>query len=149
MAKAKSPFDHINAIYNNQRLDYYDTLSDVNKKSFSPYVINMGISMTPDFLPVVNEANKYWDQLDNRSLYLFYSQAIPKGKYFNKWVKGVKDIDYEDWLVDLVGRKFEVSKSEAKVYLRIFYKTDEGRDDLRAICQGFGIDAKKLKKVKL
>ena len=146
---AKTPFSHIDAIYNNQRLDYYDTLSDVDKKSFSPYVINMGISMTPDFLPVVNEANKYWDQLDNRSLYLFYSQAIPKGKYFNKWVKGVKEVNYEDWLVDLISRKFETSKAEAKVYLRIFYKTDEGRDELRSICEGFGIDSKKLKKVKL
>lgn len=145
----KTPFNHIDAIYNNQRLDYYDNLSDIDKKSFSPYVINMGISMNPDFLPVVNEANKYWDQLDARSLYLFYSQAIPKGKYYNKWVKGTKDVDYEDWLVDLVGRKFEVSKSEAKTYLNIFYKTDEGRDELRSICEGFGIDAKKLKKVKL
>jgi Bacteriophage clamp loader A subunit len=146
---AKTPFNHIDAIYNNQRMDYYDNLSDIDKKSFSPYVINMGISMNPDFLPVVNEANKYWDQLDARSLYLFYSQAIPKGKYYNKWVKGTKDVDYEDWLVDLVGRKFEVSKSEAKSYLNIFYKTDEGRDELRSICKGFGIDDKKLKKVKL
>lgn len=147
--KPKTPFSHIDAIYNNQRLDYYDSLSDVDKKSFSPYVISMGISMNPDFLPIVNEANKYWDQLDSRSLYLFYSQILPKGKYYNKWVKGTKEVTYEDWLVDLVGRKFEVSQSEAKIYLRIFYKTDEGRDELRAICEGFGIDAKKLKKVKL
>jgi len=146
---AKTPFDHINAIYGNQRIDYFDTLSNADKKTFSPYVINMGISMNPDFLPVVNEANKYWDQLDARSLYLLYSQALPKGKYYNKWVKGKKDSTYEPWLVELVAKKYEVSESEAKDYLELFYKTDEGRESLRSICEGYGLDNKKIKKAKL
>jgi hypothetical protein len=147
--KQKTPFDHINAIYGNQRVDYFDTLTEPDKKTFSPFVINMGISMNPDFLPVVNEANKYWDQLDARSLYLFYSQALPKGKYYNKWVKGKKEDKYESWLVELVAKKYEVSEDEAKDYLELFYRTDEGREELRAICEGYGLDNKKIKKAKL
>lgn len=146
---AKSLFDHVGAIYNNQKTSYYDELSDADKKSFSPYMVNMAISMVPDFLPVVNEANKYWDQLDARSLYLLYSQALPKGKYYNKWVKGKKEDKYESWLVELVARKYEVSEGEARDYLDLFYRTDEGREELRNICVGYGLDQKKLKKVKL
>lgn len=145
----KTPFDHINAIYNNQRLDYYDTLTDHDKKTFNAYVISMGISMNWDFLPIVNIANRYWDELSPRSLYLFYSQLIPKGKYFNKWVKGKKDASYEPWLIQLVSKKYEISHDEATVYISIFLKTDEGRAELREICTGFGVDEKKLKKAKL
>jgi hypothetical protein len=147
--KPKTPFDHINAIYNNQRIDYFDTLSDVDKKTFNTYVINMGISMNPDFLPLVNEVNKYWGQLSPRAVYLFYSQMIPKGKYFNKWVKSSKDIEYEPWLIELLVKYFEVSEAEVKTYLTHFYKTDDGRDELKSILEGLGVDAKKLKKVKL
>lgn len=146
---AKTPFDHINAIYGNQRIDYFDTLTESDKKTFSSYVISMGISMNYDFLPVVNAANKYWDQLNPRSVYLLYSQILPKGKYYNKWIKGKKDSNYEPWLVELVAQKYEVSKSEAKDYLELFYKTDEGRAELRLMCEGYGLDNKKIKKVKL
>lgn len=146
---SKTPFDHINAIYGNQRLDYFDTLTEADRKTFSPYVVNMGISMNPDFLPFVNELNKYWGQLGPRETYLFYSQCIPKGKYYNKWVKGKKDVDYDDWLIELVAKKYEVSQNEAKMYLALFYKTDDGRAELKSICESYGVDQKKLKKAKL
>lgn len=145
----KTLFQHIDAIYGNQRADYYDNLSDEDKKSFNIYMITMGIGMSPDFLPLTNEVNKYWGQLDARSVYLFYSQIIPKGKYYNKWVKGKKDVTYDGWLVELMARHFECSQYEATTYLRLFYKTDEGRDQLREILATHGIDAKKLKKAKL
>lgn len=146
---AKTPFQHIDAIYGNQRINYFDTLDDVDKKSFSSYVITMGISMNPDFLPVANEVNKYWGQLDSRSTYLFYSQILPKGKYYNKWVKGKKDVDYEPWLVTRIANHFEVSTNEAKTYLTNYYRTDEGRDELRTLLEGYGVDPKKIKKAKL
>ena len=130
-------------------MDYYDSLSDVDKKTFNVYVINMGISMNPDFLPFVNEVNKYWDELGPRETYLFYSQILPKGKYFNKWVKGKKDEEYDDWLVQRVASHFEISKAEAKTCLSLFYKTDEGRTELKQILQSYGIDPKKIKKAKL
>lgn len=146
---AKTPFDHINAIYNNQRTDYFDSLDDADRKTFNVYVINMGISMNPNFLPIVNEVNKYWGQLGPREVYLFYSQTIPKGRYFNKWVKGKKDESHDQWMIDLIARKFQVSSHEATEYITEFYRTDEGRAELKSILEGFGIEPKKLKKAKL
>jgi hypothetical protein len=146
---AKSPFEHINAICGNQRTDYYDNLSDEDKKSFNLYVITMGISMNPDFLPLANEVNKYWGQLDARSTYLFYSQIIPKGKYYNKWVKGKKEDTYEKWLVERIAEHFQCGKSDAITYLDIFYKTDDGREQLKEILAKYGTDPKKIKKAKI
>jgi hypothetical protein len=145
----KTPFNHIDAIFTNQKVSYFDELSDVDKKTFTPYVISMGISMNPNFLPIVNEANKYWGQLGPREIYLFYSQLLPNGRQFNKWIKGKKDESYESWLVNLVAKHYEVSTYEAKDYLAIFYKTDEGKTSLRTLLENYGIEPKKLKKVKL
>lgn len=146
---AKTFFQHINAIYGNQRIDYYDILSDEDKKSFNVYMITMGIGMTPDFLPLANEVNKYWGQLDARSTYLFYSQMIPKGKYYSKWIKGIKDDTYESWLIELLSSHFECSKRNAVTYLDIFYKTDAGRETLKEILSTHGTDPKKIKKAKI
>jgi hypothetical protein len=145
----KTPFDHINAIFTNQKIGYYDELSEADRKTFTPYVINMGISMNPDFLPYVNEVNKYWGQMGPREVYLFYSQLLPKGKQFNKWIKGKKVEDYEPWLVELVAQHFCVSKDEAISYLRVFYKSDKGRQELRSILEGYGLESKKIKRAKL
>lgn len=147
--KSKTPFDHINAIYGDQGIDYYKSLTDVDKKTFAPYIISMGISMNVEFIHIVNAINRYWNELGPNEVYLFYSQIIPKGKYFSKWIKGSKSDKYEPWLIQLVSKKYEVSEFEAISYLNIFFKTDEGKAELRSICEGFGIDAKKLKKVKL
>jgi hypothetical protein len=145
----KTPFDHINAIFTSQKIGYYDELSEADRKTFTPYVINMGISMNPDFLLYVNEVNKYWDQMGPREVYLFYSQLLPKGKQFNKWIKGKKVEDYEPWLVELVAQHFRVSKDEAISYLRVFYKSDKGRQELRSILEGYGLESKKIKRAKL
>jgi hypothetical protein len=144
-----SPFAHIDAIYTNQRIDYYDTLSEADRKSFSPYLISMGISMTQEFLPIANEANKYWDQLDARSTYLFYSQILPKGKRYSKWVKGKKDDRYPDWLIARVAQHYQVSTAHAMEYLDIFHKDDTGRAGLLELLERYGTDPKLIKKLKL
>ena len=146
---SKTVFDHLNAIFSNQSVHYYDELSDVDKKTFNIYIINMGISMNVNFIPIVNEINKYWDQLGPREVYLFYSQCLPKGKQFNKWVKGKKDLTYDDDLVSYVTQHYQISKIEAKKYLSIFYSTDEGKEELKNILKGYGLDNKVLKKYRL
>jgi hypothetical protein len=146
---AKTPFEHINAIFTNQKVGYFDELNESDRKTFTPYVINMGISMNPDFLPYVNEVNKYWDELGPREVYLFYSQLLPKGKQYNRWIKGKKDDSYEPWLVDLISKHFGVSNDESTSYLRIYYKSDAGRKDLQLLLESYGVDSKKIKKVKL
>lgn len=146
---AKTPFDHINAIFTNQNPEYYDQLNESDRKTFTPYIINMGISMNPNYLVYVNEMNKYWGEITPRTLYLFYSQLLPKGKQFNKWVKGKKEENYEPWIIELVAKHFSISQHDAISYLNIYYKSDEGREDLRNLLSGYGIDSKKIKKAKL
>lgn len=149
MSKQKSIFDHINAVFTDQSVNYYDNLSDADKKSFNTYMISMGISMNHNFLPIVNEVNKYWGQLGPREVYLFYSQILPKGRQFNKWVKSNKKTDYDSDVINIVMKHYEVSSHEAIDYIRLYYKDDVSKVELRLLLEDYGFNQKRLKKLDL
>jgi hypothetical protein len=145
MNKPKGLFDHVEAIYTNQRIDYFDNLSDGDKKSYNNYMVNRFLSMNVHQAPFVNELQKY--TLPPNIHYMFFSQILPKGKQFNKYIKKAKDVKYEEWLVDIITRHFNVSVMEAEEYLEIYYK--QNKSALKLLCQAYGISDKALKKVKL
>lgn len=141
----KSLFDHINAIYTDQRIDYFTNLSDADKKSYSIYMVNRFLSMNPLQLPFVNEIQKY--NLSPDIHYLFFSQLVPRGKQFNKYIKGAKEKTYEQWMIELVSKHYEVSSAEAIEYIDMLYRLN--KKELRELLELYGIDSKTLKKVKL
>lgn len=143
--KSKGLFDHIDAIYMNQHPDYFDTLSDADKKSYSVYMVNRFLSMNPNQLPLVNEIQKYSLPADMH--YSFFSKMLPKRKQFNKYIKSKKETKYDTWLVELVAKHFEVSTDEALEYVEIYYKHD--KPALRQLCEAYGINNKILQKAKL
>jgi hypothetical protein len=155
MAKKKQPteepspyktlFDHIDAIYTNQKRNYFSTLSDGDKKTYNAYMVNKFLSMNVHQLPLVNEVQKY--QLTPDIQYLFYASVLPRGKQFNKFVKAAKEQKYEPWLMDLIRKVFEVSGQQAEEYLSLYY--DKYPDKLRRLCEDYGVDPKLIKKAKL
>jgi hypothetical protein len=143
---AKSLFDHLNAVYADQSLDYWNKLDESDRKSYSSYMINRFISMNSDYLPFVNEFQKYYSVINNELSYLFYSQLLPKRRQFNKYIKGSKDAKYEPWAIDLISRYFEVSLKEAEEYIGLLMLTEEGKEEFRQLLTGYGADAKKVNK---
>lgn len=146
--KGKELFDFINGIYTDQTSEFFDSLSEVERKRYkaSRYMIHRFLSMNPYYAPIVNEIQKYY-AVPDRAHYLFLSNLIPKGRQFNKYVKGARDSLYEEWLVSLLAKHFQVSKSEAMSYLDIYYR--HNKESLRQLCAMYGIDNKALKSVKL
>jgi hypothetical protein len=142
---AKTLFDHINEIYQSQKKNYFDTLDDGEKRTYSNYMVNRFLSMNIHQLPLVNEIQKY--NLPPDIHYLFFATTIPRGKQYNKYVKSAKAVKYEEWLVTLVAKHYTVSEVEATDYLDIYY--DQHKDSLRELCERYGIDKKQLKKAKL
>jgi hypothetical protein len=144
----KSMFDLIDAIYTNQSPDFFDTLTDSEKKLYknSRYMIHRFISMNPLYAPVVNAIQQY-TTIPEKAHYLFLTNILPKGKQYNKYIKGEKDEKYESWLVDIVAKHYQVSKAEAITYLEIYYR--QNKDGLRELCEKYAIDKKQLKQAKL
>jgi hypothetical protein len=146
---AKSLFDHIKAITQDQKIDYWDTLEDADKKSWSNYMIHRFLSMNSDWIAVLSEIQPYTQTLEPKQLYLALIGIIPKGRYFLKYTKGKGDEKYESWLVDLIKQDFQCSKKESEEYLEILYSTREGRENIKYICEKYGIESKQITKLKL
>ena len=121
--KKKSLFDHIQAVTSQQHPDYWDEISDDDKKSWSNYMVNRFLSMNMYWIDIVNQLQKYTMGLPLRTKDVddLFCDVIPKKKTFLRYVKGKKDVKYEDWVIDIVCKEYEVSKFEAKDYLNIFY----------------------------
>ena len=146
---AKSLFDHIKAITSEQNPDYWATLDDGDKKSWSNYMIHRFLSMNKDWIQVLSEIQPYTQVLEPNALYLALIGLLPKGRHYLKYTKGKNDAKYEGWLVELIIKEFTSSKKEALEYLEIFYSTREGRENVKYICEKYGIDKKEITKLKL
>jgi len=146
---AKSLFDHIKAVTQFQDPKYWDKLEDDDKKTWSNYMVHRFLSMNPDWIEVLSEIQPYTQVLEPKQLYLALIGILPKGRYFLKYTKGKKSEKYESWLVDLLINEFMCSTKEAEDYCEILYSTKEGKENIKYICEKYGIDKKQITKLKL
>jgi len=146
--KEKELFDFLTGIYTDQSPEFFDNLTANEKKKYknSRYMIHRFLSMNVAYAPLVNLVQRY-PSMPDRAHYLFLANVIPRGKQFNKYIKGTVSDTYSDWLVNLVAKYFHVSIAEATTYLEIYYAHD--RTSLRALCENHGIDPNLIKKAKL
>jgi hypothetical protein len=149
MAKPKTLFDHIKAVTQFQDPKYWDKLEESDKKTWSNYMIHRFLSMNPDWIEVLSEIQPYTQVLEPKQLYLSLIGIIPKGRYFLKYTKGKKDNKYESFLIDILVQDFQCSTKEAEDYCEILYSTREGRENIKYICEKYGIEKKQITKLKL
>ena len=147
--KPKTLFDHIKAITQEQNPNYWETLDDSDKKTWSNYMIHRFLSMNPDWIQVLSEIQPYTQVLEPKQLYLALIGLLPKGRHYLKYTKGKNDVKYDKWLIELVVREFMCSVRESEEYLEIFYSTKEGRENIKYICEKYGGDKKEITKLKL
>lgn len=133
--KALTIFEHLSGITDKKRP--WDKLTDADKKSFSVYLINRWLSMNMEFIEIVNEFQKYTiGQLQPSEVYKLYLDFLPKQKQFNKYIKGKKDVKYNNELVELITGYFSCSKQEAVEYIDIYFLTN--KSELTDIIKKYG-----------
>lgn len=147
--KTKTLFDHLKAITQYQDPNYWDTLTDADKRTWSNYMVHRFLSMNIDWVDIISDLSPFTQTLPPDILYKTLIGLIPKGRYYLKYVKGKKDEKYEPWLVELLVVDYSVSKKEALDYLEILYATREGRENIKYICEKYGIEKTKITKLKL
>lgn len=148
--KRKTLFNHLDAIYTDQSVGYYDSLSVEDRKTYQSFMINRFISMNMDYVGIVNELQKHWDAIKDRESYLFFSQLLPMGKQWNKYIKakkGEKERKCEDWILELLALHYSISQREAKMYFETFMNTPEGQLSLKELFEDYGVEPKKIKKI--
>ena len=134
-------FNWINEILVSKK--HWDDFTEDEQKKFSPFIINRWLSMDKDFLEIVNFFQKYSiGTLEPREVYKWYCNMLPKGKRFNKYIKGKKDKKYNTELIDIMVRHFECSKSQVKDYLDLIAK-----NELMEILEKYGMNEKTIKRL--
>ena len=142
--KARNIFEHISGI--TDKKTPWDVLSDIDKKSFTPYIINRWLSMNMDFIELVNELQRYTiGQISNEETYKLYYDILPKQKQFNKYIKGKKADKYNPALVELLSMHFLVSEKEAMEYIDMYQETS--LNTLKEIIKKYGKTDKEVEKL--
>ena len=122
---------------------HWNEFTEDEQKKFSPFIINRWLSMDKDFIEIVNYFQKYSiGTLEPREVYKWYCDMLPKGKRFNKYIKGKKDKKYNTELIDIMVINFECSKSQVKDYLELIHK-----DELIEILEKYGMNEKTIKRL--
>ena len=134
-------FDWINQILVHKK--HWDEFTEDEQKKFSPFIINRFLSMDTEFVEIVNMFQPYAiGTLEPKDVYEFYRRLLPKGKRFNKYIKGKKDKKYSSELIDILTNHFECSKSNVKEYIELIDKVE-----LENILSGYGLETKKIRKL--
>ena len=116
-------FDWINQLLVTKK-PWSDFTEDEQKK-FSPFIINRFLSMDKNFIEIVNVFQKYAiGTLEPREVYKWYCDVLPKGKRFNKYIKGKRNKKYDKEIINIISNHFEVSKKESKDYIDLLDKTE-------------------------
>ena len=134
-------FDWINQIL--VKKTHWNDFTIDEQKKFSPFIINRWLSMDKDFIEIVNVFQKYSiGTLEPREVYKWYCDILPKGKRFNKYIKGKKEKKYDKELIDIVTNHFESSKLQKIQYLELIDK-----EELKSILEMYGKDKKTIKRL--
>ena len=122
---------------------HWNDFTEDEQKKFSPFIINRWLSMDKEFIEFVNVFQKYAiGTLEPREVYKWYCDILPKGKRFNKYIKGKKDKKYDPELVDIICKDFECSKTEAKQIQSLI-----SSEEVTNILEKYGTDPKKIKSI--
>jgi len=119
----------------------WEKFDESDHKTFSPFIINRWLSMDVDFLEIVNFFQKYSiGLLKPKEVYKWYCDVLPKGKRFNKYIKGKKQVKYNNDLIEITCKHFETSKKECMEYIELMNK-----EQLTSLLELFGKNPKEIK----
>ena len=134
-------FDWVNQIRVGKKS--WDSFTEEEQKKFSPFIINRFLSMDKDIVEIVNVFQKYAiGTLEPREVYKWYCDVLPKGKRFNKYIKGKRDKKYDKELIQIISEHFQCSKLQTHEYIELINK-----EELKNILEMYGIDKKKIKRL--
>jgi hypothetical protein len=139
--KAKGLFDHINHVREKQDPDYFDKLSDADKKSWSNFMVCRFLSMQPELIDAVNQVQKYSGVLSPKDFYKVLIAFVPKRRAFYPYIKS-KSEKHNPQLLRLLSTHFQDSERNVLEYISILTK-----DDVVNIIGKYGYTEKQTKEL--
>ena len=144
-SKSKTLFDHVNQIRNVKSADYFEKLTEQDKKSFNHYMLCRFLSMDPSCIYEASYLSKVFDKMDSKSFYTVCCSIIPPARY-TPYVKGKRKKANPE-LIGYLCSKFEVGSHEAEEYYRVLIKLPDGQDSLKELCRSYGRSEKEIERI--
>jgi len=139
--KCKSLFEHSDHVFTVQDPNYFDTLTEGDKKTWTNYMINRLLSMQPNYVEVVNLLQKYSPMLKPELYYKLLIGAFPKTrKQWNPYLKGKQTNKFDESTIKLFCKYFECGSCDAIEYLTILSSDLDGQQKIKEICEKFGLE---------
>lgn len=110
--KSKTLFEHLSQLTVAKKSNYWEELSEGDKKTFSQYMLNRFLSMEMDYVDLVDYIQKY--KLPDEMYERLMRDLVPKKKVYNKYLKGKSEGKNVD--VDILAEHLKISKREAFDY---------------------------------
>jgi hypothetical protein len=139
-------FDHVKHVRSIQNPNYYKNLSELDKKTFNPFMILKALSMNPALVDDISTLFRYFDKVPHAQFYQLLIGLIPPDKRFYPWVKAKKK-PFSKRLLELIAQYFEISEKEATEYAVLLSSTDKGKQELVELCGDFGLSEKEVEAV--
>jgi hypothetical protein len=118
----------------------WGNLTQEEKDSVNPYLLNRYLSMNPDYLELVNYTQTI-PHTEKEKYYKVYSSIIPKKKQWLKYIKSSNKNESKE-LLEYLSNYFECSTREIKDYLKILDKKQ-----IQEILEQLGLEDKDIKKL--
>jgi len=118
----------------------WDSFTEEDKASFTPYMIHRFLSMNSDYIEFVNLIQTI-PYTEKEKIYNLYLYMIPRKNMFLKYIKSSKP-KKEEKLLRYIASYYECSLGEAEEYTSIL-----GKNGIKSILFELGIDEKEIKKL--
>lgn len=136
--KAKGLFDHIKQIREKRDPNYFKTLTDADKKTWSNYMICRFLSMQSELVEAINDLQAYQDKLTPEQFYKLCIAVVPQSRGFHPYIKSKSD-KYSTDLVYMLSRHYRESERNAIEYLELL-----SRKELVNIVSLYGYNEKQI-----
>lgn len=144
--KTKSLFDHVKHIRQVQSPDYYDSLSEADRKTFSKYMILRVLSMDKTIIEEISYISKYFEVLPDKQFYKLLIGVLPKSYGFNPYIKSnVKQPN--ETILGCITNYFNVGKKDAVDYYNILITHDAGINQIVNLVKNYGYTEKEVEKL--
>ena len=147
--KPRNLFTHLKELTEGTDENYWTSLTDQEKREFTPYMTNRWLSMIPEWIELIDDLQRLTvGPMPKERVFDLYHEILPKGKVFFKYVKGKNSVEIPEELAGMLLRYFECSPREMREYYVMLMKTKEGQQFLVELMQGYGTPEKELKRLR-
>jgi hypothetical protein len=146
--KSKTLFDHLNAITAVQDPNYWGSLSDEDKKSWSNFMVHRFLSMNYDYIQLIAEIQPLTQTLEPELFYKLLINVIPKGKTYLRYIKGKHEDKMDNTVLDLIITEYSCSRATAIEYYDILMNITDGKEYIQYLKEKYGVVTESTKSSK-